>query len=101
MAKLDYKVIWAEGARLDFKEILEFIAEDNPDASIRVGEKIIERINQLKSFPEMGSKIPEGPEVDARQLVEGNYRIIYQVNEAERFVDIIRIWHGARGEVKL
>ncbi|MBC8243180.1 MAG: type II toxin-antitoxin system RelE/ParE family toxin [Verrucomicrobia bacterium] len=71
MAKLDYNVIWADGARLDFRAILEYIAWDNPDASVRVGEKIIEGINQLKSFPELGSNIPEGPEVDARQLVEG------------------------------
>ena len=101
MADLDFKITWASGAHSDFRKILEYISDDNPEASVRVGEAIMARINQLKSQPRMGSRIPEEPTHESRQLVQGNYRIIYQVDESSRCIDIIRIWHGARGEVGL
>lgn len=100
MADVDFKITWAEGARDDFREILEYIADDNPEASVRVGESIMARISQLKRQPHMGSRIPEEPGHEASQLIEGNYRIIHQVNNDGRFVDILRIWHGARGDVE-
>ena len=100
MADVDYKVIWSEGAQLDFRGILEYIA-DNPDATIRVGEMIMSRINQLINFPQMGSRIPEEPILEMRQVVAGNYPVIYRVAEERCVIGFVRIWHGVRGEFEI
>ncbi|MEY2530670.1 MAG: hypothetical protein QOI96_755 [Verrucomicrobiota bacterium] len=36
---MDFKVLIAESALADLKEIVEFVAEDNREAAIRLGER--------------------------------------------------------------
>ena len=38
---MDFKVLIADSAIADLKEIVEFVAEDNPEAAIRLGEKLL------------------------------------------------------------
>jgi plasmid stabilization system protein ParE len=40
---MDFKVLIADSAIADLKEIIEFVAADNPEAAIRFGEKLVER----------------------------------------------------------
>ena len=44
---MDFKVLIADSAIADLKEIVEFVAEDNPDAAIRLGEKLIAHANDF------------------------------------------------------
>ncbi|HZL14143.1 MAG TPA: type II toxin-antitoxin system RelE/ParE family toxin [Verrucomicrobiae bacterium] len=30
-----------------------------------------------------------------------NYRLVYRVHQKEKFLEILRIWHGARGEPEI
>ena len=38
---MDFKVLIADSAIADLKQIVEFVAEDNPEAAIRLGEKLL------------------------------------------------------------
>jgi plasmid stabilization system protein ParE len=38
---MDFKVLIAESAIADLKEIVEFVAEDNREAALRLGEKLV------------------------------------------------------------
>jgi len=38
---MDFKVLIADSAIVDLKEIVEFVADDNPEAAIRLGEKLL------------------------------------------------------------
>lgn len=58
-------------------------------------EKIIDRAGQLKSFARSGRVVPEFNTKWIRELIEGNYRIIYTINP-DNGVSIIRIHHSAR-----
>jgi len=49
---MDFKVLITEGAIADLKEIVEFVAEDNPDAAIHLGEKIIAHAMTLARMPQ-------------------------------------------------
>ena len=49
---MDFKVLIADSAIADLKEIVEFVAEDNRDAAIRLGEKLLERALSLGNLPE-------------------------------------------------
>ncbi|HCV97839.1 MAG TPA: hypothetical protein DGJ56_00940 [Verrucomicrobiales bacterium] len=56
-----------------------------------MGEKIMSRINQLINFPQIGSRIPEEPMLEMRQVVAGNYPVIYRVAEERGVIGIVRI----------
>ena len=62
---------------------------------------IIEKIEDLETFPDRGSRFVEYDRPDLYQLVVTNYRIIYHLKFDMQLVEIWRIWHGARGDVIL
>jgi plasmid stabilization system protein ParE len=49
---MDFKVLIADSAIADLKQIVEFVAEDNPEAAIRLGEKLLGHALSLATFPE-------------------------------------------------
>ena len=47
---MDFKVLIADSAIADLKEIVEFVAEDNPEAAIRLGEKLLGHALSLANY---------------------------------------------------
>jgi plasmid stabilization system protein ParE len=47
-----FKVLTTDNALNDLREIVEFIAEDDPRAAERLGEKLIVRAMDLANLPE-------------------------------------------------
>jgi plasmid stabilization system protein ParE len=45
--------------------------------------------------------VPERQDESIREMIRGNYRIIYKVREESRAIEVWRIWHGARGTPEL
>ena len=78
---------------------VRFIAEENPDAAVRFGNALIDRVAILKNFPLLGPPYAKRPGV--RKLVSRPYIIFYRFREAENSVDILRYWHGAQREPEL
>jgi plasmid stabilization system protein ParE len=58
-------------------------------------------VQVLAEFPELGSVVREFGDPAWRQLSQPPYRIIYHLNREQQTVEIVRIWHGARGDVEL
>jgi plasmid stabilization system protein ParE len=49
---MDFKVLIAESALADLKEIVEFVAEDNREAAIRLGERLVAHALSLATMPQ-------------------------------------------------
>jgi plasmid stabilization system protein ParE len=49
---MDFKVLIADSAIADLKEIVEFVAEDDADAASRLGNKLVTRALGLQNFPQ-------------------------------------------------
>ncbi len=47
-------------------------------------------------MPELGRKVPEQDNFKIRELIEGNYRIIYQYNKHLNSIEIITVHHSSR-----
>jgi toxin ParE1/3/4 len=56
--------------------------------------RIIRAAERLSGTPQSGRIVPEFGESEIREIIVGNYRIIYQVTALG--VEIARVWHGAR-----
>ena len=94
---MDCKIIWTDPALEDLWEIVAYIAEDNPEAAARVGQDIYETVGMLASFPLIGPPYPRGSNGKIREIVSWSYRIFYRVNSRKKLVEILTVWHGARG----
>ncbi len=75
------KVVWTVEAIERLKEIDAYIAESSPVEAERFIDLLLERGDSLAEFPESGRKVPEYDLEDFRELIEGNYRIIYRVRD--------------------
>ena len=98
---MDFKIVWTLRSREDLRDIAAFIAKDNPPAALKLGELIFERTDQLERFPEFGRIVPECNQPRIREIVVKSYRIIYRVQPGQKIVEILRVWHGARGEPEI
>lgn len=89
------KIVWTEQSVFDLKYILDYISKD----SKRYAENQIRRIKAktliLKTQPESGRIVPELGIMQIRELIEGNYRIVYRFLGNE-LVEILTIHHSAR-----
>jgi toxin ParE1/3/4 len=95
-----WKVIWSDEAIVDLGAIVRYIAADNPSAAEALARTIFERTRMLADFPHAGRRVPEEHDAKVREIIVEPYRIIYEVNEAGT-VDILRIWHSARGKPEI
>lgn len=51
-------------------------------------------VDQLEHFPESGRIVPERDEENTRELIVGNYRIVYDIVDLK--IRILGVLHGAR-----
>lgn len=86
------KVLWTPQAIEDLKTIARFISMDNPQAARRHADKFKRRAESLCKFPNRGRIVPEIGREDVRELIEGNYRIVYRVRKEA--VDVLTIFEG-------
>jgi len=88
------KIVWTPLAISDLKNIHDYISTESPVYANRMIEKFIERVGLLYSFPESGRIVPEFGQKSIRELIEGNYRIVYKIHPDH--IGIARVHHTAR-----
>ena len=78
-----YLVNVSKSAKTDLREIVNFIAKNNPMNALNVLKRIEDRIKSLEKFPERGGYVPELLKhniKDYRQLIEPPWEIIYKID---------------------
>lgn len=87
-------LIWTKQALSDVENITEYIAKDSNYYAKTFVEKIFTSVTRLEVFPESGRVVPELNDLCIREIILGNYRIIYRVNS--KIVEILTVYHSAR-----
>ncbi len=88
------KIIWTQLAIDDLKSIHSYISAESKVYANSMIEKLIVRVRQLERFPESGKIVPEFGQKSIRELIEGNYRIVYKIHHDH--IGIARVHHTAR-----
>ncbi|NRP15226.1 MULTISPECIES: type II toxin-antitoxin system RelE/ParE family toxin [unclassified Marinobacterium] len=83
---------WLEPARADLLSIIEYIADDNPDAAQRVKDDIEYKVTRLQDFPRMGR--PGRVEGTRELVIWTNHVVVYDENAIS--VRILRVLHTAQ-----
>jgi plasmid stabilization system protein ParE len=84
-----YDIIWAGVAENDLKEIIEYIATDNPANALITLKKIKQKASSLYTLPERGRIVPELKDQGIllyRELIVPPWRIIYRISEMKVYV---------------
>ena len=86
------RIIWSPLAVDRASELADYIAQDKPSAAEKWIDTVFSKVEQLKSFPEIGRIVPEINDSQFRELIYGNYRIIYRIETKQ--ISILTIRHG-------
>jgi plasmid stabilization system protein ParE len=84
-----YDIIWAGVAENDLKEIIEYIATDNPTNALITLKKIKQKASSLYTLPERGRIVPELKDQGIllyRELIVPPWKIIYRISEMKVYV---------------
>lgn len=98
------RVYWTIDAENDLIETFDYLKFKHNEAfADKVIDKIFSKSFLLENFPEMGaveeSKMLENLEI--RYLVEGNYKILYQINTSRGLVEILAVFDTRRDPSKM
>jgi len=94
---MDYQIVFSSEARRDLREIKHYISFDSPQIARRFGQRLLAKTDMLQSHPEMGPVFSAISTRVIREIIVGNYRIIYKVHHRKKEIIILRYWHAARG----
>ncbi len=89
------KVVWTDSAIQDINDIGEYIAKNSIRYAEITVQELFESVDILANHPKLGIIVPEFDSEFIRQLLKGNYRIVYQLVDEHR-IDILTVHNGAR-----
>jgi toxin ParE1/3/4 len=89
------EVIWTQRATEEITNIAEYIEQYSTNYASIIVQKLYKKVGVLKQFPKVGRVIPEMQEERYRELIEGNYRIMYEMLDDEVIL-IQRVLHTSR-----
>lgn len=87
------EIIWTNQALSKLNKLVNYIARDDVITAEKWALKLIEKTNQLIEQPESGRMVPEYNKPNLRELIVGNYRVIYRIHRVENTIYIQTVWH--------
>lgn len=86
------RLVYAEQALGDLQRLRAFIAEKDPVAAQRIGRQLVQRLERLCDFPQLGRPVSLAPDpATLRDMMVGKYVVRYSVHS--QTLVILRIWH--------
>ena len=73
-----------------------FISKDSKLYAARYVKALIHSTKKLENMPRCGCIVPELDDPRFREVIYGNYRIIYRLIGTDDDIEILAVIHGAR-----
>jgi len=89
------RINWSELSISDLKSIYDYISQDSKRYATITINKIYNRAQLLIEQPLIGRIVPEFNDTNIRELIIGNYRLVYKLLN-EYTLDILRVYNSAR-----
>jgi len=86
------QVIWAPQAIQDVEAIRAHVARDSAHYADLVVERIVAAVERLQDHPRSGRVVPELGDESIREVIHGNYRIVYRMRHDVG--EIATVFHG-------
>lgn len=85
-------IVWSPLALDKVAEIAGYIARDKPSAAEKWVKTVFAKVEQLEISPELGRVVPEIGNVQFRELIYSQYRIVYRIEKKR--ISILTVRHG-------
>jgi len=89
------KIVWTDKAIDDLDDIGHYIAIDSEKYAKIVVNRLFKAVDMLERHPRIGRVVPEFSNENIRELINGNYRIVYTIKNQFQ-IDILTVHHSAR-----
>lgn len=89
------QIKWLVSAKSDLNEIYEYISNDSKRYAKLQIQRIISHTQIIKTNLEIGKMVIELNRFEIREIIEGNYRIIYKIINIHE-VHILYVHHTSR-----
>lgn len=89
-------VFFSASARRDLQAIVQYISQDKPEAARNWAESIKESVMMLADYPRAGRVVPEYADESLREIVKGQYRIVYKIDEQNHSIIVVAVHHANR-----
>lgn len=76
------------------EEYSDYIALDDIPTAIQWARNVFDRCEQLRSQPDSGRIVPEFGRPEIRELIHGNYRLIYEIKSTRIYM--LTIFHTSQ-----
>jgi toxin ParE1/3/4 len=96
---MDYQVIISPKAIGDLEAIVRYVALNNPEAVVKLGQRLLDKAKELSLFPFKGQKVPEFDDPNIRQVILRPF--VYRVEEDKRQIAIARFWHSSQENIEI
>ncbi|MBL7789015.1 MAG: type II toxin-antitoxin system RelE/ParE family toxin [Chitinophagales bacterium] len=95
------KIVWTDEAMKNMLDIHDYIVHRGSKFyAAQTLRKIKSHVKVLSKYIRIGKIVPEFNAENIRELIEGNYRIVYRVKDDE-LAEIISVYHSYRDMNKL
>lgn len=84
------EVIWTNQALNKVKEFIDYIARDSVEIAEKWAENLISETDRLILQPRSGRRVPEFRDENLREIISGNYRIIYRIKKDAVYIQTVR-----------
>ena len=88
------RVVWTRKALDDLRAIKVYISRDSTRYAQLQIEKIRSAASHAGRFPKAGRALPEFPDAVWREILIGNYRVIYRIDAQSQCVFVLAVVHG-------
>ena len=83
---------WTEHAVAQLASIAEYVSLSSPVYAEHLVDRLAQRLDQAREFPESGRVVPELGRAEIRELIEWPYRLVYRVHADA--IEVLSVLHG-------
>ncbi|MBD3383387.1 type II toxin-antitoxin system RelE/ParE family toxin [candidate division KSB1 bacterium] len=89
-------IFFSNSAQNDVVNTVKYISRDKPKAAKKWAIEIKRSIQNLSDFPRLGRIVPEFSDENIRELVKGQYRIVYKIDIETNTIAILAVHHSKK-----
>ena len=85
------EIVWTNHALAMVNDFVDYIAQDDYITAKKWARELVSSTDKLCDHPRLGRIVPEFDEESLRELIIGNYRIVYRIKTDVIYIEAV--WH--------
>jgi addiction module RelE/StbE family toxin len=90
------KIVFSKGAHRDLLDTVKYISKDKPEAALNWATEIKKSVTKLSDYPRLGRIVPEFSDESIREIIKGQYRIVYKIDIEKDALAILAVHHSKK-----